>query len=296
MKKKKSKSFDTGTGIGNFIKNNPLYIAWFVMYFMFTWAMFGRNIGSFVMTFTGYMVSLLLILSEPGEHILRFIYRVRQLETKREKYYLIPMFKEVYATAAKRHPELRRDIEICIIDEMRINACAMGLRTIAVTKGAIDSLSEEELKGFMAHELGHISHGDTIALLLTTVGNGVLTIVIVAAKTAMNIIRSMLDTRGFAGVILNLLNLWFHIMLFYILYVGEFLMAINSRRNEYAADRFAFEIGYGDDLVSALYLLQDMSISDNARLSDRLKASHPHIAKRIGRLEYMVDEADAGQR
>ena len=31
--------------------------------------------------------------------------------------------------------------------------------------------------------------------------------------------------------------------------------AINSRRNEYFADWFAFRIGYGDDLVSALYLL-----------------------------------------
>ena len=293
MKKKTSKILSTG--VIEIIKNNYLYIIWFVVYFLFTWFLLGANDSSLAMTVSGYMLSLLLALNEPGEYILRFVNRVRRLETKREKYYLIPMFKDVYVSAVKTYPKLRRDIEICIIDGMYINACALGRRTIAVTKGAIDSLSEEELKGFVAHEIGHIAHGDTIAMLLTTVGNGIFTILIVASKTVMNIIRTMLDNRGLTGVILNLINLWFHVLLFYVLYIGEFILSINSRKNEYSADRFAFEIGYGDDLVSALYLLQDMSISDTAKLVDKLKASHPHIAKRIGRLENMIDEADAGQ-
>ena len=175
---------------------------------------------------------------------------------------------------------------------MYINAFALGRKTVAVTKGAVESLSEDELKGFIAHELGHIAHGDTKALLLTTVGNGIFMIFIIAAQFVMNIINSVIDRRGTTGLILRLMKLWFYMMLFYLLYIGQFILAINSRKNEYAADRFAFKIGYGDDLVSALYLLQDMCISDNAKLVDRLKASHPHIAKRIGKLEDMIDDAE----
>ena len=199
---------------------------------------------------------------------------------------------DVYKSAIKKFPKLRRDIDIYIVDTMIINAYALGRNTVAVTKGAIDSLSEEELKGFIAHEIGHIAHGDTIALLLTVIGNGIFTLVVMCAQFALNIINSMVDRRGLVGAALGFMKIFFNIVLFYFYYIGQFILSINSRKNEYAADAFAFDIGYGDDLVSALYILQDMRISDNGKLVDRLCASHPHIAKRIGTLERMIDDED----
>jgi heat shock protein HtpX len=239
-----------------------------------------------------YVASLTVAFSHIGEEILRFINRVRQLETKREKNYLIPLFEDVYAEARKIYPNLTKDIEICIVDAMYINAFALGRKTVAVTRGAVDSLSEEELSGFISHELGHIANGDTKALLLTTVGNGIFTVFILIMQLIINIMSGMFARGGIAGFVAGLIKSLFNISLFFFFYIGQFILAINSRKNEYRADEFAYEIGYGDNLVEALYLLQGMCISDNAKIVDRLKASHPHIAKRIGRLETIIDEAE----
>ena len=44
---------------------------------------------------------------------------------------------------------------------MYVNAFAIGRNTIAVTMGAIETFSSDELKGIIAHEFGHLSNGDT---------------------------------------------------------------------------------------------------------------------------------------
>ena len=291
MKKLFKRFVQTMDNFEEFLQNNFLYFIWGGVYVLMTWFMLGATMNSFIITLCIYAISLMIAFSDIGEKILRFVNRVRELYTKRERYYLIPIFKEVYAEARKACPNLQ-GVKIYIIDAMYINAFALGKKTVAVTKGAVESLSEDELKGFIAHELGHIAHGDTKALLLTTVGNGIFMIFILAGQFAMNIINSVVDRHGISGFILGLMKFWLHTILFYFLYIGQFILAINSRKNEYAADKFAFEIGYGDDLVSALYLLQDMCISESAKLVDRLKASHPHIAKRIGMLESMIDKAE----
>jgi len=63
------------------------------------------------------------------------------------------------------------------------------------------------------------------------------------------------------------------------------LLAANSRTNELQADKFAYDMGYGRELVMALYLLQKISMNRKIKLTDKLKASHPHIAGRIACLE-----------
>jgi len=282
--------------IANFFRNNNLYIIWCIMYFILGWLILGASWISFIIVFFFYFISFSIAFSEIGENLLRFVNRVRKLETKREKNYLIPLFDDVYAEATKIYPDIKENIEMCIIDAAYINAFALGQNTVAVTKGAINSLSEDELKGFIAHELGHIYHGDTKALLLTTIGNGIFALFIILAQTIVNIINNMFDRRGMAGFLTGLIKWLFNISLFIFVYMGQFVLAINSRRNEYRADKFSYEIGYGDDLVSALYLLQDMSISNNTKLIDKLKESHPHIAKRIGTLETMIDNAEAEQK
>ena len=277
---------------GNFLKNNYLYIVWFLLYFMLTWLMLGATLISFFITLVGYVISLSIAFSPAGEKILRFTNNVRELETKKESNYIVPIYEDVYTEAQNIYQNLRKDIEICIMDTMYINACALGRKTIAVTRGAIENLSEEELKGFIAHELGHIAHGDTKALLLTTVGNGLFTIFIIIAQIVVNILNGMFYRQGVAGLMALLGKLMFQLTLWYLVNLGQIILSINSRKNEYLADQFAHEIGHGNNLVSALYLLQNIAMSDNKKMLAKLKASHPHIAKRIGRLETMIDEAD----
>jgi heat shock protein HtpX len=68
---------------------------------------------------------------------------------------------------------------------MSVNACAMGKHTIAVTKGAMKTFSEEELKAILSHEVAHILNMDTMALIYTMIGNGIFTAIIVMVKNGL---------------------------------------------------------------------------------------------------------------
>lgn len=62
-------------------------------------------------------------------------------------------------------------------------------------------------------------------------------------------------------------------------------MAINSRTNEFRADRFAYDIGYDIEMIEALYLLERISLGDNSTIIQKMIASHPRITLRINKLE-----------
>ena len=201
-----------------FLKNNYLYIIWCAVCFTATWVFFGMSIGTFFLVLVLYIISLTTAFSPMGEKILRLVNRVRQSETKREKEYLIPIFEDVYAQAKRIYPNLREDTEICITDAIYMNAAA-------VARGAVDSVSDEELKGFIAHESGHTAHGDTKAVLLTTAGNGLFTIFAIISKMIVNFVDCMLNKRGFAGFT----ELIFNILLLVFVYIGEVILCQKNK-------------------------------------------------------------------
>jgi len=71
--------------------------------------------------------------------------------------------------------------------------------------------------------------------------------------------------------------------------ISEIILAINSRSNETQADRFACDIGYGIELLDALYLLQKISIHREMKVMERIKSKHKRIAYRIRDLERLED-------
>lgn len=181
-------------------------------------------------------------------------------------------------------------IKSAISDTMMVNAFAIGRNTIAVTAGAIQTLTPDQIKGIMAHEVGHIANGHTKALLLNVVGNGIFTIFVMFFRLVLAILQtlSQLFKGGLFYLIFTISKALFNTAFIVFMYLGQIILAINSRENEYQADSFALEIGYGEELVSALYLLQKISMNYQPTLSERLKSSHPHIAKRIHRLEQIL--------
>lgn len=280
--------------IFDFIKTNILYIFWTVVNFLISFLILGANGYSFLICLILYAISLTVALSPLGEWILRLINGARKLYTKREKDYLIPLFEDICGDVKEEYPNLT-DIEICIIDSLTVNACAMGRHTIAVTRGAVETFTEDELKGILLHEIGHIVHGDTKATLLNLIGNGIFSIGVIIIKIALLILDLVLlpffkRTGGITALISSIIHFVFDILLIGFTLTGNIILSINSRENEYRADRFAFENGYGEDLISALYLLQKMSLGEDMELIQRMQASHPHIAKRIGRLEQLEDK------
>jgi len=240
-----------------------------------------------------YAISIIFAISPLGEKLLRFIENVRKLETKKEKEYLLPIFREVCEKLKIAGYKIRK-IEICVIDAMYINAVALGRKTIAVTKGAIDTLSEDELKGLIAHELGHIYYSHTTAVLISNIGNGIFMIPIFLFRIGINAIETLHSKYNRRGGIIELLifliKTIFNTVVFVFVTLGQLILSINSRANEYTADKFAYKIGYGAELTEALYLLHDMIISDKMSLVNKLRRSHPVIAKRIGRLEKIMEE------
>jgi len=114
----------------------------------------------------------------------------------------------------------------------------------------------------------------------------------------------MLYTTQVIGAIVshfNILGLMFTFMAFIIrtilevcqmvfVNLSQMILASNSRTNEIQADTFAYDAGYGRELISALYLLQKISINRKVKLSERMKATHPHIAYRIRHLEELGSE------
>lgn len=280
-----------------FVKSNIAYLIWFLVYFILAWAILGGTPESFVLALCIYAVSIGIALSPLGESILRELEHVRPLATQEEKDYLEPIFEEVYQAAIEENPKLNREIQLHIIDEMYVNAFAIGRKTIAVTKGAVNTFSEEELQGVLAHEFGHITYGHTKALLLSTIGNLFFSIIVMIARLIINIVEFIgtLFSKSSWGVILTKSLTWiarfsFEICLFVFIYLGNIILSLNSRYNELQADNFAYQCGFGEELVSSLYLLQKISLNETMTWKEKLTASHPHTAKRIEALEQKLEE------
>lgn len=280
-----------------FIKSNYIYVLWFMFYFTIVWYLLGASTDSFIATFVLYAISISIALSPIGERLLRIFESARPMRTNEEIEYLSPLFDEVYQNALEENPKLSKEIKLYIIDAMFVNAFAMGRKTIAVTKGAIETFTPEELKGVIAHEFGHMSYGHTKALLLNVVGNLILSIFVFIFRAFINILdflSSIFASTSAVMLILNIFNLIFKILfeLSFILfiYLGQVILSLNSRSNEFQADQFAYDINFGAELTKALYLLQKISMTQKMSLREKITSSHPHITKRIERLEKLNQE------
>ena len=75
-----------------------------------------------------------------------------------------------------------------------------------------------------------------------------------------------------------------------ILFILQAILLVNQRANEYIADKFAYKIGNGSELLNALYVLNEMDLSGKQTIMDRIKASHPNLPSRIEKLETMINQ------
>src|SRR3989344_3102744 len=93
---------------------------------------------------------------------------------REENLYLYRMVENLCITAGLPMPKLY------IIESNQINAFATGRNpknaSIAVTRGALDKLQNEELEGVLAHELSHIGNRDILVMSVVVVLAGVIAI------------------------------------------------------------------------------------------------------------------------
>ena len=147
-------------------------------------------------------------------------------------------------------------------------------------------------RSIIAHEIGHVMHGHTKALLLSTIGNFLFTVIVWFFKLVLGIMQVISNIFAHVSIIALgfalmtfIIRFFVEISTFVFINISQVILALNSRSNEIQADKFAYEIGYGRELISSMYLLQKISINRKVKLSETMKASHPHMAYRIAHLE-----------
>ena len=281
---------------GGFFKSNWAYLVWFAIYYtiaVFLIYMCTSDLTiSFLLSFIIYGASVGLALSPTGESIFRLMQGIKPIQTEQDREYLMPIFEEVYAEVLNFTPELNEDIQLYISESMTVNAFAIGRKTIAVTRGAIYTFSPEEMKGILSHEFGHMANGDTKALLINMVGNGFFSLTILVFRFIMLLIQNI--TVAFSGknivvAVLAIISFLFRLLVDFgiivFVFLGNVILALNSRYSELLADEYAFQIGYGEELKNSLYIISKLSLPEKLTLTERLTASHPYTTARIEKLE-----------
>ena len=264
----------------NVIKNNGVYFAWFLLYVIFF------SIATFGLILIFYFITILLAFSSVAEKIWRKVKGVRPLRLKLEKERLLPIFKEVYEGSITADPDLPKSIKLYIKEDMTINAFAFGKNTLVLTRGSIELLNDDCLKGLIAHEFGHFSNKHTEALLLFMVANLPMSFIIKKLTDAKNYFDNIKRRRSIVmGSLCDLLYYAFKGIAF----IGDLILMKSSRRNEYTADEFSIKSGFGEELTNVLLEIYKVSISKPQSVKEQLRSTHPHITLRIERLEAAIE-------
>ncbi|HEV9038155.1 MAG TPA: M48 family metalloprotease [Puia sp.] len=218
----------------------------------------------------------------------------------REEQKLHPAMEELLRQAGTN-----RRVRVWIEASGGYNAYATGLHTIAITDGLLAALSPSELRGVLAHELGHLLSGDTIgAAAFSTAGllpQGVFRIFRIGAGIVRGAFAGMGTLLGGIIVILvlgyglyriHLLNAVVPVILFVLFFgilnrIFYFFRLWLMRLAEYRQDAFAFRMGHGEGLVRALAKLAATDEPIVNRYYIVMHSSHPVIHNRIRRLEKM---------
>jgi heat shock protein HtpX len=262
-------------------KNNWGVIAYLILNIGLLLFLFGASdVKGFLLVLAIYAGSLAIALSPIGEFILRYQTGSKKITRKEFRDRIEPLFNKVYEKARQKDPSLPDDIQLFINYDNSPNAFATGRKTVCVTQGLL-ALPDEEIEAILAHEFAHLSHKDTDMLLVISVGNLIVTGIFLFIRIVSGIALAIASRRAWValavdGLLAGLMWVWTKI--------GVLLVLASSRNNEYEADRFAMEIGYGSQLASALDKLTGYE-APKVGLWRALHSSHPETHDRIGKLQ-----------
>jgi heat shock protein HtpX len=189
--------------------------------------------------------------------------------------------------------------KVCIAENSQPNAFATGRdpehAALCVTTGLLDRVSDEELSGVLAHELGHVKNRDTLTMTITA--------------TIADAVSMLANFAFFFGGRRNPLGLIGVLLVSLLAPIATVLVQMTiSRTCEFEADRAGAEIsGRPLWLASALAHLDHVAqVTDNPQADANpatahmfivnplhggfagLFSSHPPTEERIARLKAMA--------
>lgn len=194
-------------------------------------------------------------------------------------------------------------VDLFVSDEKLPNAFALGRNTVCVTKGLLKLSSPGDITGVLAHEAGHLHFGDSqrLAMALTANRLGVASyrILDLASRLFEGLTKGVAGTgaafaRSSGGAFVSIMGvlLWIaavvtNIVLRVIAFVFKIAMDIGihavGRNEEFRADLFAKNIGYGQQLAKFLRQIEALDTAPQ-NIWQVLYRTHPPTAERIDRL------------
>ncbi|HLC70875.1 MAG TPA: zinc metalloprotease HtpX [Candidatus Nanoarchaeia archaeon] len=143
------------------------------------------GIGAFFGGRTGLLIGLLFALGMNfvsywwSAKIVLWIYKAKEADTK-EYAHLYTIVKEIAHTAGLPMPK------VYIVETPQSNAFATGRNpehaVVAVTTGILQLLTKEELRGVLAHEMGHVKNRDILISTIAATIAGVISYVAMIAR------------------------------------------------------------------------------------------------------------------
>lgn len=241
-----------------------------------------------------YAFSLFVALSPIGEWILRLQTGCKKIKRVEQINFIEPIFREVYDKAKKLDPSIPDDVRLYMNSDEEPNAFATGRKTICVTEGMLH-MPENQIKATLGHEFGHLAHKDTDLILVVSVGNLIVSASILVIRLIIDVFHIIFSLctsviGGSEGAIGSIVNTIYHAMITAIVMgltwlwtkIGVLLVMKASRANEFEADEFSFNLGYGNELC----ILLDSICGSNAKgLFANLASSHPDKDDRIAKLQ-----------
>ena len=281
----------------------PRILIWFFISSLFSFAIsnplntlilvfVGANFFSVLLIFIIDIITFLLLISFFSssfvERFLRALESVRRVATQTEKQRLLPLFWEVYSEVCKKEKYISRKIKLYIVDSVEVNAFIIGRNTVAITRGAINTFDDEQIKGLFAHEFAHLVHCDGQITILLSFCSSLILYPLIFLQCIFFAIATLGKSGGFISNIFNFLQWVAGLAVNIVVFIWTLITSGGSRKKEYMADNYAITLGYGVQLKSALYKLYEMQVSDKMPLIKRLQQSHPVLAYRIEKLEEVI--------
>jgi heat shock protein HtpX len=196
-------------------------------------------------------------------------------------------------------------VKLFVSDERIPNAFALGRNTVCVTMGLLNHASPEDMAGVLAHEAGHLHFGDAVrlAVVLTTNRLGVATYRILdfGSRVCEGFGRGVLQSgRMFASsgdiagafivlmalivvIVAGVFNLAMRVASFTFRITTNISLSAVGRHEEFRADLFALNIGFGPQLIKYLRRIEALDAAPK-NIWDVLSRKHPPAAVRIERL------------
>ena len=156
---------------------------------------------------------------------------------------------------------MERKLNIYRNRDARTNAVTFGFNTIGLTDGILRVATDEELKGIISHEVGHISHYDFVyQVLLFSMQSlgyrclyGLFLLPALFFGLAGNLVIAVVPAVRFAVV--GMAKLWWSLykLLHHTIYGISRILDVNiNKYAEYRCDTYAVRYGCGEGLLSFL--------------------------------------------